>query len=649
MGGGIGIEAGDRGALRLPALLSERLVLQRDEAPRFWGWARPAARVVIGIAGQSLEARADAEGRWSCLGRPPRVGGPFELTVESEGEALTVGDVLVGDVWLCSGQSNMILPLARVRDRYEAEVAASLGLPIRLFRVPDRVLFDREAEDLSGGSWRGATAETVWDFPALPWFFAAQTHRAKGIPIGIVCSAVGGAQIHSFLSEAALQAFPEALAELRRCRIPGLVEATQEADSSRIAAWEAELSARDLGLGPHPWQAEDLPDGNWDLVNLPSFWDESAIGPDQGAVWFRKDVALTSEFAGKPGRLFLGTLVDADTAWVNGTRVGSTSYQYPPRRYSLPPELLRAGKNSLVFRLVNSLGRGGGVAGKPYELRISDTDGRPERVIDISGPWRWRRGASAPPLPEQTFFLRKPAALFDGMISPILGARYKGVLWYQGESDAERPEGYRLKLEALVADWRRRNGQPRLPFLIVQLPIFGAPADSSGESRWAELRQAQLESLAIPDTALAVALDVGEWNDLHPENKLDLARRLALLARRAVYGEAIAAGGPRLRAIASRPFSGGLELALDFETEGSRLSTICGVGPLPFSVSERGGPFRPVGSRIEGSAVLIGPVAESGGLKLRYAWADNPTGPFLADSAGWPASPFERTIRGEDR
>jgi sialate O-acetylesterase len=641
--------------LTLPAIIGDGMVVQREEPLRLWGRSAPGSLVEARIGGARAEARAGPDGRWSLRGPELAPGGPYAIEIESGTELLVLREVLAGEVWLCSGQSNAVLPIERVRDRYEDFIAANLGRPLRRFRVPDRFLFEAEAEDSPGGSWQEAKPEAIGDFSALAWFFACRLNEELGLPVGIVCAAVGGSPIHAFLPESALGPFPAALGELRRCRAPGYVQDTQAADRLRISAWSADLDSRDPGLGEGAWQSEGLDDSLWDPVDLHSSWEECAIGPGDGSAWYRKSVDLPPSLAGRAGRLMLGTLIDADTSWVNGAWVGSTSYRYPPRRYPIPPGLLREGRNTIAFRLVSSTGLGGCVPGKPCELRMQREKG--ESIIDLSKGWRGKRAAFAPQLAEESFFTRKPSALFNGMIAPVLGFGYRGAIWYQGESDTGSPEGYADKLEALVTQWRARSAQPGLPFLIVQLPLCERPSPYQQESGWAAIREAQRQCAGkLAGATLAVALDLGEWNDLHPENKADLALRLSLLARREVYGGQVPAGGPRLisarrRAAAGKgaaPGTSGAEIVLEFEEEGRGLTTLDGgasEGPLPFFVAGSDGVFRAAASRIEGNLVLLGPIAAAGSFRVRYAWADNPAGRLLADSRLWPASPFEADCR----
>lgn len=342
--------------------------------------------------------------------------------------------------------------------------------------------------------------------------------------------------------------------------------------------------------------------------------------------------------SGKPARLLLGRIVDADSVFVNGVFVGSTGYQYPPRRYQAPAGVLKEGKNVITVRVISEAGKGGFVPGKPYELII---DGQ---TIGLAGNWLYRQGAEMPPLAARTFIRWKPLGLFNAMISPLLNYRIKGVIWYQGESNAGRPEEYKELFPALIRDWRARWGQGDFPFLFVQLANFMEARPRPSESNWALLREAQLEALALPNTGMAVAIDIGEWNDIHPLNKKDVGKRLALAARRVAYGEKEAVhSGPIYRSMKAE----GSKIVLSFCNIGSGLEAGGGNELRHFAIAGADRRFTWAEARIEKDKVVVWSEEVPEPVAVRYAWADNPAGANLYNKEGLPASPF-RTDRWTD-
>jgi sialate O-acetylesterase len=369
-------------------------------------------------------------------------------------------------------------------------------------------------------------------------------------------------------------------------------------------------------------------------MRLPAFWDEAGLGPVNGVVWFRKEITVPDSMIGKPAGLLLGRIVDADTAYVNGEIVGGVSYQYPPRKYAIAPGVLKPGKNLIAVRVINNAGRGGFIKDKPYRLVAGGT------AIDLSGEWRYRPGAVMDPLREQTFIRWKPLGLYNAMIAPLLNHAIKGVIWYQGESNTKDPAEYRKTFPALIADWRNQWNQGEFPFLYVQLANFMEARDLPSDSRWAELREAQLKTLRVPRTGMAVAIDLGEWNDIHPLKKKDVGERLALAARKIGFGESESKtihSGPLYRSM--RIKSG--KAVLSFSNIGGGLTAAGGNALRHFSICGADGKFVWAEAKIEGTdKVIVWNEAITDPVAVRYAWADNPQGANLYNKEGLPASPF---------
>lgn len=620
------------GQVRLPRLISDGMVLQRDTELKIWGWASPGENVTVEFTGAKYSATADQSGEWMAVLPPAKAGGPYTMTIAA-GNVLTVSDILIGDVWLCSGQSNMELPVRRVKPLYESEIAAAENNMIRSFTVPKVFVFSGPQNDLSGGRWVTAGPETVLDFSAAAWFFAKEINRLYGVPVGILTSAFGGSPAEAWISEESLKEFPAHYNDLQQLRSDSYITNIETEDRLRIAEWYSKLGKTDTGnLTPGArWYDEDLNTVDWKSFNVPGYFSATPLKGTNGAVWFRKELDIPSRAAGLPGTLNLGRIVDADSAFINGKFIGTVSYQYPPRWYTIPAGVLKEGKNILTVKMISNIGDGGFVPDKTYELAAGDFR------ISLEGEWKYKVGAVMPPLKGQTFFGYKPAGLYNAMLAPLLDFSIKGILWYQGESNAGRPEEYKSLLPALIRDWRHNLGQGDLPFLLVQLPNFMEARETPGESGWALFREAQAEALKLPATAMAITYDIGEWNDIHPLNKKDIGNRLALLARKVAYGDAeVVFSGPTFKSMALN----GRRIIISFDNTGSGLTVHGGKRPGHFAIAGEDMKFVWAKARIRGNRVILKNRNIKHPVAVRYAWADNPAGANLYNREGLPAAPF---------
>lgn len=363
----------------------------------------------------------------------------------------------------------------------------------------------------------------------------------------------------------------------------------------------------------------------------PGYWADIKLGFVNGVVWFRKDFMVPSSMAGKKAKLNLGRIVDADSVFINGKFVGTTSYQYPPRRYIIPEGVLKDGENNITVRIISNSGRGGFVLDKPYEIISGDTR------IDLTGEWKYKLGTTMPPLASQTFIRWKPEGLYNTMIAPLLNYRIKGAVWYQGESNTDRAVKYRKLLPALIRDWRKNWDQGDFPFLIVQLPNFMNAKSEPSESDWALLREAQLQTLSVPNTGLAVTIDIGEWNDIHPLDKKDVGKRLLLAAEKVAYGNNdVVYSGPIYQSMKVD----GNKIILTFSSTGSGLVTKDGSEPKYFAVAGADKHFIWANAKIENNKIIVWNSKVTNPVAVRYAWADNPEGANLYNKEGLPASPF---------
>ena len=624
------------GRIRLPRLVSDGMVLQRDTRTRIWGWASPGQRITVRLDKDTRGTRTGADGKWSVMLPPRPAGGPYTMEIGSDNnpvaDHITIRDILFGDVWVCSGQSNMELPMERVKIKYPDVIAHADNPLIRQFSVDTRYHFTGPLDDLSSGRWEAADPKTVLRFSAVGYFFARALFDKYHVPVGLIKNSVGGSPAEAWLSEGALKAFPSYLATAQQYKDSLFLDSIARNDRARDRQWYQSLWQRDKGLHEaKPWYDPDYDDSGWSVMHVPGYWADQVLPPVNGVVWFRKSVEVPAAMTDLPAVLSLGRIVDRDSVYVNGRFVGTIGYQYPPRRYELPAGVLKPGKNIIVIRVINSAGRGGFVPDKPYQLTAAG------QTIDLSGPWRCSLGATADPLEGPTFFQYKPEGLFNAMLAPLLPYPIKGVIWYQGESNTDKPEEYFRLFSSVITDWRRHWGQGNFPFLYVQLANFLETKDQPSESDWAALREAQRETLAVPGTAMAVTTDIGEWNDIHPLDKEDVGKRLALAAEKVAYGDdTVVSSGPLYHSMEVK----GDSIILHFTSTGGGL-VAKGDGVLKyFAIAGADKKFAWAKARIAGDAVIVRSEQVAHPVAVRYAWADNPEGANLYNTEGLPASTF---------
>jgi len=616
--------------VRVPRLISDGMVLQRDKPIRIWGWAGANEKVTINFNDKSYKTTANAKGDWSVDLSSFKAGGPYSMTVAAS-NTITINDILIGDVWICSGQSNMEISMKRVSPLYPNDIANAENSSIRYFAVPQRYNFNTPEVDLKSGSWVKTTPKNVLAFSAVAYFFANELYEKYHVPIGLINSSLGGSPAEAWLSEDACKEFPVHYNEAQRFKDSTLIQQIERDDRARSDAWYKLLRQRDEGYkdSQNPWYSPALNTSDWSTMKIPGYWSSSSLGAVNGVVWFRKEVNVTADMLGKPVKLLLGRIIDADSVFVNGVFVGTTGYQYPPRRYEIPSTLLKEGVNTIVVRVISNSGEGGFAVDKPYQLACE------EKVIDLKGDWHYKLGATMEALPGQTFVRWKPVGLYNAMIAPLTKYNMKGVLWYQGESNADDPIEYRSLLPALIRNWRAKWNQGEFPFLLVQLPNYMKANDQPTESNWALMREAQLKTLSLPHTGMAVAIDVGEWNDIHPLNKKDVGKRLALAAQRVAYGDTkVVSSGPIYQSMKIE----GNKIIIHFSNTGSGLQFKDGLSK-GFAIAGVDNHFVWAEAKIEKDNVVVWSNSISSPKAVRYAWADNPQ-VSLYNKEGLPASPF---------
>jgi sialate O-acetylesterase len=617
--------------IKLPRLISDGMVLQRNTPVKIWGWASPSEKVKVEFNQNSYSVITDSNGKWEITLPKMKAGGPYEMVLTGKNKII-LHNILIGDVWLCSGQSNMELPMRRVSWVYPEDIARANNPMIRYFEVAKKYNFIKPQEDIQYGTWKSVSPAEVLSFSAIAYFFANEIYNKYKVPVGIINSSLGGSPIEAWLSEEVIRQFPQSYSEVLKCRDSNYIKSIEQSEREKVQKWYSELLSKDKGYRANGenLHAPTSDIKSWEAFQIPGFLNLQTDNIN-GSFWFRKDIVLSDSFAGKPAKLLLGRIVDADSVFVNGIFVGSTSYQYPPRRYDIPANVLKAGKNTIVVRLISNGGKGGFVPDKPYELVIDN------KQIDLQGKWGFQIGTLMPPTPSQTSFQWKPTGLYNAMIAPLTNYKIKGIVWYQGESNINNARDYEKLLTSLIDDWRKKFNNTQLPFIYAQLPNFLEPDSLPSESDWALLREGQLKALKIPYTGMAVTIDLGEWNDIHPLRKKDVAFRLSLIAEKIAYGDtAIVETGPLYKSMKIE----NNRIIISFSHIGSGLVAKGDSILKHFAIADSTGKFVWAKAIIENNKVIVWNDNIKNPVAVRYAWANNPANANLYNREGLPASPF---------
>ncbi|WP_255496042.1 sialate O-acetylesterase [Mucilaginibacter sp. FT3.2] len=618
--------------VRLPQLVSSGMVLQRDARINIWGWANADEKVNVTFRG-SYHTIADKDGRWKIVLPAMKAGGPYIMEIKAANN-IVLNDILIGDVWFCSGQSNMVLPMDRVKEKYPNEIASANYPQIRNFFIKTEADVTKIHDDLLPGKWIKADPESVLNFGAVSWFFAQKLYQKYHVPIGIINSSVGGTPIQAWISENGLKANVFYSHRAAWFHDPHYMDSVTKVQPEPVNP--ANTPKYDKGLnGNITWFDTAYVPHNWHHFWLPGYWADQGIKNLNGVVWFRKEVILPAGVEKQQAKLLFGRMIDADQTYVNGTLVGNITYQYPPRRYNVPVGLLKPGKNIIVVRLTNFAGKGGFVPDKAYNLKIGT------QVIDLRGDWLYQVGQVFLPTDKKAspvFTAQNEATgLYNAMVAPAINYTIKGMLWYQGESNADKPAGYGELLTALVTNWRQQWQQGNLPFIYAQLPNFNEVQYLPTESNWALIREGQLKALSQPNTGMAITIDAGEWNDIHPLDKKDVGERLARAAEHIAYGEkGVVASGPIFQSALVQ----GNNIAISFKNIGEGLIAHDGDELEQFAIAGANKKFIWAKAKIEGDKVIVWSDEVPNPLYVRYAWADNPEEANLYNKEGLPASPF---------
>lgn len=618
--------------VRLPAIIGSNMVVQSETEAPFWGWADPGELVTLtpdwpGAA--AVQTTANESGKWTCTITTPEAGGPYSIAVSGK-NALELTNVLVGEVWLASGQSNMEWPM-RATDNAEAEIAAATDGNIRLFLVQNAIA--PAPQDDCTGQWVECSPETVRSFSAVAYFFGRDLRASLGVPVGLIGSEWGGTPAESWTSVEGLASFPQYKPGLEMMRmLREDADALEQQYQSELAAWKAKF-AKSEQLN---WTKTDFDASGWKTVEQPANWSSPDLANFDGTVWCRRTVEIPEAWAGRELTLELGPVDDQDETFFNGVSVGETrgaNQWNSPRRYTVPAKLVKAGPAVVAVSVLDT-GGGGGMHGNPAQMFIAPKGHSESETVSLAGEWSYQKGASAsdiPPQPQRRGMTAgTPTALYNGMIAPVKPFAIRGAIWYQGESNRGAAYTYRDLFKAMIQDWRAKWGT-EFPFYFVQIAPFTYGGDNG---QTAELREAQLMALGLPNTGMAVTMDIGNPRDIHPRNKQDVGHRLALWARAKTYGETgIEYSGPLYRDVVAS----GSQIIIRFDHAAGLNAR--GGALKGFEIAGEDKVWRAAGATIEGDSVILSAYGIAKPVAARYGWDDDDE-PNLFNGAGLPASPF---------
>ena len=618
----------------LPKILGDNMVLQRNKPISIWGWAAAGEKITVQFNQQQKTTVTNKMGKWQLLLQPENAGGPYQLTIKGK-NTINLQNVLVGEVWICSGQSNMEMPIAgwgKIND-YEKEIANADYSFIRHIKVPNTVSTTPK-EDIDGGEWKVCSPATAGDFSATAYFFARALYQQLKVPVGLINSSWGGTQSEAWTSKegfAQSDRFKDIAAAMQSGNMEATIKQKSEAVLENIKKAQGGL---DNNANTTAWKNMNFDDSKWLPMKLPGVWEDNGFPGLDGVAWFRKTIYVNEADAGKPAVLELAKIDDMDETYVNGEKVGSMDKWDELRKYTIAAGILKAGKNVIALRVVDNQGNGG-IYGDAVTMKLTID----KTIQSLSGEWLFRvesvkaGGANGTVGPNDF-----PALLFNGMINPLLPYTIKGAIWYQGEANAGRAYEYRTAFPLMITDWRQHFKQGDFPFLFVQLATFGSQeANSNNGSAWAELREAQAMTLALPNTGMAVTTDIGNPKDIHPKNKQDVGKRLGSIALHNLYEGAEEYSGPVYQSMKTE----GKQIIVSFTHIDDGLLVKDKYGYIRgFEIAGADKKFHFAKALVSDNKVLVFNDEVLQPVAVRYNWCDDASEGNLFNKALFPTAPF---------
>ena len=629
--------------ITMPQLFQSGMVMQRGKTIPVWGKADAGETVTIRFNKKQYQTTADANGRWRVDLPKMKAGGPYKMTVNEQ----TIDNIMIGDVWLLSGQSNIDVTIERVYPQYTTEIDAYENSQIRMFRVQNETSTHGVKDDIrpTNINWKPVNKQNAWLFSAAGYFLGKKMFEKNKVAQGIIVNSWGGTPIEAWISEDSLKSdYPMLIKKMQIYQSDNYVRTQMQANGAANHQWETMLNEADPGYAD-----AQCDDSQWPVINQNNWtWRGT------GSVWLRKHITIDKEHAGKPARLLLGTLFDRDVTYLNGKQIGQTGYQYPPRRYDIPEGLLREGDNVIAIRFINKYGACHFIPEKPYMLCFGDDrmsqNPMPKDVLPLGDEWKMKVGAEMPQCPSSDVSLQNlPTTLYNAVLYPLAPYAINGIVWYQGESNTGNPTPYADYLKKLMGSWRDRWQDQQMPFVIVQLANYDGrqqtgfprpitPQTEPVNSGWAQLREAQRTAAkADAHAELAVINDLGETVDIHPLRKKEVAERIALCFDKLIYNNKVKLS-PEV--VSAQVSDAAIQLTLDQPIQEGDLYTfeVCNNGSNKYQNV-------PAVGRGNVITILYPSTSQASTLKVRYAWKDDPKQANARSLSGLPMSSFEMTIK----
>ncbi|MDD5151784.1 MAG: sialate O-acetylesterase, partial [Flavobacterium sp.] len=612
--------------VRLPKLFADDMVLQRNKLIPVWGWADANEKIEIKFNKQTKTTKADKNGKWIIRLDAENAGGPYLLSIKGKNK-IVVKNVLVGEVWICSGQSNMAFTVSEAANA-EKEINAANYPFIREFTV-GRDVSSLPKNDLKEGKWEVCNKSTVGNFTAVGYFFAKKIYSELKIPIGLIHTSWGGTVSETWTSREAFESsdeFKKMITEMPNVNLDSISKVFNKSVAKRVEELQ--------GSKIDPAKAEMFKefafnDSAWPELNEPEAWESQDLGEFDGIVWLRKTITLSANDAGKEATIELSKIDDEDISYVNGVEVGRNDNWDARRKYSIPAGILKEGKNTISIRVVDG-GGGGGIYDESDDFKLIIG----EKIIPLNGKWKYQVESINSEVGPNSY----PSLLFNAMVNPLIPYAFEGVLWYQGESNAWRAQQYKKAFPLLINDWRKKWNQGDFPFYFVQISSFNETnGNSNNGSMWAELREAQTQTLKLPNTGMCVTTDIGNPTNIHPTNKQDVGKRLAAIALKNIYNQNIVCTGPTYKSMEIQ----GNKIVVSFENIGSGLSTPDKYGCLKgFEIAGEDKVFHYANAQIVNNKVIIYNENVTNPVAVHLGWADDASDNNLYNKQGFPAEPF---------